>query len=145
MKKIISRFWKEYSFLSNFFLCHVEYEGVIYPSVEHAYQGAKTLDIEQRKLILKCSTPGKAKRFGRKFILREDWEDVKVSIMKDLLYSKFSNKELFSLLENTSDAILVEGNDWGDKFWGVSKNIDGSFYGQNKLGELLMKVRKNND
>lgn len=48
----------EYDFLSNFYKCNVEHEGVIYSSVENAFQAAKTLDLierRQRSLVRKLS------------------------------------------------------------------------------------------
>jgi predicted NAD-dependent protein-ADP-ribosyltransferase YbiA (DUF1768 family) len=44
--------------------------------------------------------------------------------------------ELRQKLLATGDAILEEGNDWGDRVWGV---VDG--VGKNRLGKILMKVR----
>lgn len=50
---------------------------------------------------------------------RPDWEDVKVDIMLGLLRQKFQHPELGAKLLATGDAYLVEGNTWGDTFWGV--------------------------
>jgi hypothetical protein len=36
-----------------------------------------------------------------------------------------------------TDARLVEGNTWNDRYWGVCRGV-----GQNKLGHLLMKLRE---
>ena len=46
---VINDFHNEYFFLSNFYSHPVVFEGVTYPSNEHAYQAAKTLDLEKRK------------------------------------------------------------------------------------------------
>lgn len=56
--------------------------------------------------------------------------------MRDLLDLKFADPALAALLLATGDADLVEGNDWGDRFWGV---CDGA--GANMLGRLLMELR----
>jgi len=143
----ISRFAGQYRFLSNFFLCEVEY-GWIYPSVEHAFQAAKTLDLEARQPFWRPErpmTPAEAKRAGRQLKLRADWEDVKLGIMEELIRIKFGCKDVHNpdptklvlreLLLKTGNAELIEGNNWGDRFWGV----DGS--GDNHLGEILMKIR----
>lgn len=37
----------------------------------------------------------------------------------------------------TRDRMLIEGNDWGDTFWGM---VDGE--GENNLGKILMRVRE---
>ena len=131
----IESFQGAYRFLSNFWPAEVEYEGLVYPSSEHAYQAAKTIDPEARKAFLDIK-PGQAKRKGRKVVLREDWEDVKLDVMLDLLRAKFSNPELTKMLLDTGDRGLIEGNTWGDQFWGVCKG-----QGENHLGLLLMQVR----
>lgn len=133
----IASFSGKYRFLSNFFPAVVEYEGIVYPSTEHAYQAAKTLDIEVRKEIAALPTAGKAKRAGYKVQLRDDWESVKIDVMHTLLESKFNIPELRDKLLATENAHLEEGNTWGDTFWGT---VDGK--GRNELGKLLMLVRE---
>lgn len=134
----IDRFWGEWGFLSNFAPCEVWLDGVKYPSVEHAYQAAKTLDLEQReKFLLNGITPGMAKRMGKTLKLRPDWDGVKMGIMRDLLMQKFSPSILRRKLLSTFQAELIEGNTWGDTFWGVCDGI-----GENWLGKLLMEVRQ---
>jgi N-glycosidase YbiA len=132
--KVINRFFGNYRFLSNFWPCRIKYEGLVYPSVEHAYQAAKTLDCSEKLKICEAKTPGQAKRMG--CTLRSDWEEIKLNVMLDLLRLKFSIPELKEKLLLTEDALLVEGNEWGDVFWGVWEGR-----GENNLGKLLMKVR----
>jgi len=133
----IEEFSGEYRWLSNFWPSPVQLDGVTYPTVEHAYQAAKTLDEEGRKSILAAPTPGKAKRTGRKVPMRPDWEDVKISVMEDLLRQKFAPRSpLGRMLAATGERQITEGNAWGDVFWGVSKGA-----GQNHLGRLIMKIR----
>lgn len=132
----IEEFQGQYRFLSNFWPCEVEFEGESYPSVEHAYQAAKSVDPEVRKAFREPIPAGKVKKMGQKIVLRPDWELVKVEVMRGLLKSKFSNSELKAMLLATGDAELVEGNWWGDVFWGVCKGK-----GENWLGRLLMIVR----
>lgn len=136
----ITSFSGKYKFLSNFYLCKVEYEGITYPSSEHAFQAAKTLVPELRKAIAKLDTPGQAKRAGRMLYLRPFWEETKLEIMEQIVRIKFQQDSLADLLIDTWDQILVEGNNWGDTYWGaVAKG--GKFQGQNHLGKILMKVR----
>lgn len=136
----ISSFSGKYAFLSNFYPCIVEFEGLQYPSVEHAFQAAKTFDVEERKGFQVCPTPADAKHFGRKLKLRPDWESVKVSIMETLVRDKFtrnwSEVNLAQLLLDTGDAYLENRNNYRDKFWGT---VGGE--GRNELGRILMKVR----
>jgi N-glycosidase YbiA len=132
----IDKFSGEYRFLSNFWLAEVEMDGLTYPCVENAYQAAKNFDRERRKMFLSL-TPGQAKNEGRKAIMRPDWEDVKILIMTQLVRDKFNrNKSLQERLLQTGDLELVEGNTWGDTFWGVCNGE-----GTNHLGKVLMKVR----
>jgi len=132
-------FRDEFSFLSNFFPCNVDYEGITYPSSEHAFQAAKTNNLEQRLLILKADTPGKAKRIGRRVDLRPDWEICKLDIMRTILRQKFTqNTELALLLSNLRGVHLEEGNYWKDTFWGICPV--GSGIGQNHLGKILMEL-----
>ena len=138
MKMKIKNFTNtEHRFLSNFYPCTITFMDITYPSVEHAFQASKTLDMEIREKIAKAPTPGKAKKMGRKVKLRFDWEDVKEVFMFLLLQKKFAIPKLQRKLLATGDAELVEGNNWGDTYWGVCKGV-----GKNRLGELLMRVRQ---
>lgn len=136
----INQFVGPHRFLSNFWHVRIWFEGDTYPTVEHAYQAAKTTDPGERKLIRAALTPGKAKRAGRYAItLRKDWTDeFKLALMTDLLRQKFRNDPLRSWLLETGDAKLVEGNHHHDRYWGVEI---GTGIGKNHLGRLLMKVR----
>ena len=136
MKEIRS-FRNKNAFLSNFYPVFIYYEGMKFPSVEHAFQAAKTNDSEVRKLFMAAPTAKEAKRLGRKVKLRGDWESVKVDIMEMLLRQKFADPALREQLLNTKDSMLIEGNNHGDTFWGVCKGE-----GQNHLGQLLMKIRQ---
>lgn len=132
----IESFQGKYRFLSNFWPCLVVLDGVRYPTVEHAYQAAKTLNILDRRYIAVLVSPGDAKRVGKKVVIRPDWESVKVGVMEDLVRQKFSHPHLAKLLSETGDAELIEGNTWGDRFWGVCRGS-----GRNELGKILMRVR----
>ena len=135
--KVIDYFRGEYEFLSNFYLCDVEYDGLVYKSSEAAFQSAKTLD-KVKRLDFLLMSPSKSKKEGKYLDLREDWEEVKAEIMLDVIWNKFmGNIDLARKLLATGDAELVEGNTWGDTYWGVCKGR-----GKNVLGEILMIVRE---
>lgn len=141
--KVIDSFAGEYRFLSNFYPAPVWYGSVQYPTVEHAFQAAKTLDSAVQDKIRRAKTPGQAKGLGRKVVLRADWETVKVGVMKALVEAKFlENKVLAAELLATGDAELCEGNWWNDKIWGMAKDFNGVWVGQNLLGKILMEVRE---
>ena len=134
--KAIRRFFGEYRFLSNFYPVCINMDGIEYPSVEHAYQAAKTVDRRERVAIAKCATAGEAKKLGQKCAIRPDWDAVKIEIMRGLLKKKFSYRRLKKALLDTGEAYLEEGNNWGDRFWGACNDI-----GENHLGKLLMEIR----
>ena len=136
MVTIIDRFMGKYWFLSNFYPAPVEMDGKIWPTVEHAYQACKTNDPVVRGRILMAAKPGTAKYLGQRVKLRQDREDMKLDVMKILVTRKFKDQELAKKLLATKDIQLVEGNYWGDTFWGV---YNGS--GENHLGKILMEVR----
>lgn len=142
----ISSFSGEYRFLSNFAPSPVTLDGdagpLNYPSVEHAYQAAKTLDLPTRVRFQTLRTAGLAKRAGRSLLLRPDWEEVKVGIMRDLLTQKFRWRPLMDQLLATKGYYLREGNTWNDRYWGCVWNPGTERWeGENHLGLLLMELR----
>src|SRR6185436_13065467 len=138
MRDPITKFDGEYEFLSNFYDTRVEYEGLTYPSSENAFQAAKTLNMSARKAFTLWNMyPGMAKHLGKALTLRSDWDNVRLQVMEDILASKFSHFVLKQKLLATEDAEPIEGNTWGDTFWGVCNGK-----GTNFLGVLLMDLRK---
>jgi ribA/ribD-fused uncharacterized protein len=137
MPSKIDRFSGQFFGLSNFSPATVHLEGERYPTVEHAYQAAKTTVHEERRIIQFSPSPGMAKRHGQKATLRPDWEEIRLRVMEDLLRQKFMIPSYaLLLLRHTKNAELIEGNTWGDRFWG---QVDGE--GENHLGKILMKLR----
>lgn len=123
------------------FMADVAYEGITYPSSEHAYVAAKTKDEELREKISKIASPYQVKKVGRTIELREDWEQIKVMEMRRILERKFSpfrsDVPLYSWLQSTAPRELIEGNTWNDRFWGQCPIGTG----KNMLGNLLMEIR----
>jgi len=139
----IRHFSGEYNFLSNFYPSSITYEGVEYPTLEHAYQAAKTPDLAARQKIKEVATPGAAKKMGKRAKKRKDWFSVNLGIMTDLIRQKFTRyPELGEWLLATRDRPLIEANSWGDDFFGMVKdNKTGEWHGENHLGKMLMLVR----
>lgn len=133
----IERFRGTYSFLSTFYQTTIWYEGRPYTSVEQAYQAAKSLDPRVRSWIREARSPGEARHRGRFQVeLRDDWQEVRLPLMRTLLRQKFTRHARLRLrLLATGHALLVHTNRWQDRFWGV----DGT--GENQLGILLMEIR----
>lgn len=138
----ISRFVGEYAFLSNFYLRPIaDSRGTIWPSAEHAFHACKTHDQRVREWIREAADARQAKQRGRNVrmavVMRPDWDSVRVPIMAAIVRAKFGQHvDLAARLLSTDPAALVEGNDWGDTYWGVCNGV-----GQNVLGVILMRVR----
>ncbi len=134
----IREFREDYMFLSNFYDAPVMYGNLRYRNSEAAFQAQKCLT-EREKLAFANMSPAVAKREGLRVRLRPDWEEVKLGIMEEILYAKFTqNRDLKRKLLETGDAILEEGNKWHDTYWGVDIRTG---RGENHLGKALMKVR----
>ncbi|MFA5670636.1 MAG: NADAR family protein [Candidatus Dojkabacteria bacterium] len=134
---VIKSFTGGYRFLSNFYESPIEYHGRNYVSVEHAFQAAKATCERDHDYVTGAETAGIAKRRGREIKRREDWDEIKVSIMAELVWAKFSqNLDLAKKLIETYPHELIEGNQHKDKFWGMVNGV-----GKNYLGKILMFVR----
>lgn len=85
--------------------------------------------------------PNDIKRESKQVTLVPNWDNTRVSRMKDILDAKFNPKTeptLAAMLLETGSEELQEGNSWGDEFWGVNTTTG---KGENWLGRLLMEVR----
>ena len=131
---MINSFRGEHFFLSNFYEVPIEYNGITYRCAEAAFQAQK--DLKRSEEFSNLS--GKAaKALGYKVNLRKDWESVKDSIMRKIIIEKFKqNPDILKQLRATGTEDLIEGNSWGDRYWGVCNGV-----GKNKLGNILMDVR----
>jgi len=128
---MISGFRGKYRFLSNFY----DWGGCC--TAEHHYQAAKATNERDADWVRNAKTPAEAKKRGRQIPVRSDWDEVKLQVMEDVVREKFQDKILQGLLLETGDQELVEDNWWGDTFWGTCKGT-----GENHLGKILMKIRK---
>lgn len=129
------KFRGEYAFLSNFADSPLEYKGFSFPTAEHAYQASKAVFEEDFHNIRTARSPGEAKRLGQKIQVRDDWNQVKVKVMREILELKFAIPEFEKKLLEIEGPI-VEDNHWNDTFWGVCEGV-----GQNNLGKILMRIR----
>lgn len=139
----IDSFTGKYSFLSNFYPCTIFFNGQSYPSLEHAYQAAKTLDAAIEKLIRCATSPARAKKLGRQIQLRKDWEELKKEVMEILVEIKFVHCDLRKQLLATGEAILIEENRWHDNIWGSCTCQRCGNKGRNLLGKIIMAERTN--
>lgn len=134
----IMQFNGEYSWLSNMstFTPFI-IDGISYNSTENFYQSRKSENSGVRIKVSKLS-PMQSKQYGKHIELRKDWEEVKVDVMKEGLSYKFAVPKMMNLLANTGVVRIVEGNTWGDKFWGVDIRTG---VGKNTLGQLITEIR----
>jgi ribA/ribD-fused uncharacterized protein len=145
----IEQFTEEHRYLNNMYRLEngviSSPDRVIVPTVEHAYQAAKFVVKSCRYEVLNAPSGHLAKRTARYLeqqgeVIRPDWDSVRVDIMRDLVRQKFNNNpHLTAQLLDTGEERLEEGNNWGDRFWGISP--PGSVKGENWLGKILMIVR----
>jgi len=130
-------------FLCNFYPAPFRLDGVLYPTVEHAYQASKFDDTAHAQAILDAETPRAAKKLGqtRDVPLRPDWDARKQTLMLHWVAAKFcladGALELTQRLLATGQRVLVEDSPT-DSYWGMG--TDGT--GANHLGRILMAVRE---
>jgi ribA/ribD-fused uncharacterized protein len=145
-RRLISQFRGSWAFLSNFHPAVLDWEGITYPTSEHAFNAGKTLDRDERLMIAAASTPKEAKALGRSVKLRPLWDaSVRYQVMQEVLWAKFTCHPMrVNALLGTDDAELVEGNTWHDQHWGdCSCGLPKCAKpGANHLGRLLMELRE---
>lgn len=154
MVKVVKSFDGDYMFLSNFDEAHEPFKVRMFPDLEvefktgeHGYQAYKafavpgipreeTLAIVQE--VADTETPGLSKKVGRTIKIDTDyWGSIKDQCMRTIVFEKFAgNPDYQDKLLGTGAAMLVEGNTWGDTYWG---RCEGK--GLNRLGSILMEVR----
>lgn len=136
---VVKRFRGDYEFLSNFYPAKLMFDGIAYYNAEAAYQAQKCADLAQREQFAKLYSD-ESKRFGCSIVVREDWDEIKVDVMKQVVRAKFEqNPRLAEMLLATGDIPLQEGNTWHDVFWGVDLKTG---TGENHLGRILMQLRE---
>lgn len=123
---------------SNFSAHQVEYDGILWPTSEHAFQAAKTLSVEEKNKIKLARSPQEALMLGRSVTLRPEWELIKVEILESILRAKYTqHPSIQEKLIQSKDKELIEASPV-DSFWGIGP--DGT--GENMCGKLWMKIRE---
>ena len=147
---MIEKFKGENAFLSNFAyfdkpLVITRGEGLfrfVFKTNEHFYQACKFTDYNRIIEIANHPSKGLKKYVNSlKGEWREDWDDIKLGVMRTGLNFKFSqhNPTLRQKLIATGEVYIQEGNWWNDKYWGVCLKTG---EGENHLGKLLMEIRE---
>ena len=131
---------EEYKFLSNMYSCNIDG----YTCVESFYQAMKSTDPSVRVEFKKLDGRN-AKQQGKTLIIRPDWEEVKLTVMRYALEKKFvAGSDLANKLLATGYTQLIETNNWHDNFWGDCYcNTCKVTSGSNHLGVMLMEIRDN--
>lgn len=134
---------KPYGAFSNLFRRDVEFEGILYPTAEHAYQVGKARRPEVRAWLLAAPTPALLAMAAHglyQWDVAPDWAEKKFDRMRAVLRAKFvQHVDLRELLLSTGDARLVEAatvDNTVNRLWG---EVNGR--GQNMLGTMLMELR----
>ncbi len=133
------QFRNDYWFLSNFYPVEIECCNLKFRCVESAFQAYKCADPKDRLKFVNLNGAD-AKKLGREIKMRDDWNDIKDYVMYRLVYQKFNRNRKLALMLGDIESEIVEDNGWNDTYWGVCKGK-----GLNKLGKILMKVRKDLD
>lgn len=126
---------------SNFSPHSVVINDVQYPTVEHAFHAQKFADPTLKERIRTCTSPLAAWEMARdlKSHRRDDWADIKLSIMKELLSARVTqHEEVKVALLATREEDIIEINP-NDDFWGSGPEGNG----QNQTGVILMSIRSN--
>lgn len=130
----------EYYVFDNFSSFQVEYNGVLYPTAEHAYQAAKFVNSapEIAQQIAKAKSAHEALKIaeandGKK---DSDWAAKAEKVMKEILLCKVNQHEYVKRkLLQSGDREIIEDS-WRDSTWGWGADHQG----QNKLGKLWMEI-----
>lgn len=114
------RFYEnEYYMLSNFVAFSVQWDNKIWMTSEHAYQAAKFRDPAIQAAIQTSQSPYDAKRIAHenKIKIRHDWQDVKLSVMKEIIRAKLEqHPHIREKLLESENRRIVE-NSPVDSFW----------------------------
>lgn len=145
-RRAITQFRGAWAFLSNFHPAPLAWEGLTYPTSEHAFNAGKTVEPDLRRWIAAANTPKEAKRRGHQVRLRDTWDGkVRYDVMRGVLRAKFTDVPgRIAALLNTGDADLIEGNTWHDQHWGdcYCERKACAVAGANHLGRMLMELRR---
>ena len=130
----------EYFEFSNFYPRSIIIDNIEWKTSEHYYQAQKFQYELDRDIIRRAVTPKEAFLLSRSLDSKhvENWNAIRVSIMKQVLYIKFTtHQDLNTILLNTENRLIQEKSSVDD-FWGIGS--DGQ--GKNMMGMLLMELRE---
>jgi ribA/ribD-fused uncharacterized protein len=134
-------YYENSNFVFHNFSSHaIKYNGITYPTAEHAFHSAKFEDEKIKEEIRNAKTPLDVFYLGKKYkyLRKENWDDIKVNVLYEILTEKVKqHAEVIKALLNTGTEEIIEDNP-NDDFWGNGK--DGK--GENQTGKILMRIRE---
>lgn len=141
MCEVVGFYPREFYCFDNFSSFKIMYKGTLYSSVEEAYQALGFVDSapEIASQIKNSFSAHEAQKiaYANKDKRRKDWDNIKVSVMEELLRAKIEqNPYVKKKLLETKDYLIVEDSP-KDSFWGWGEDRKG----ENNLGKLWMKLR----
>lgn len=133
-------FFGRYEFLADYSLCEIPYQGILYPTLRHAYKAAEFPPGPVRIKIAKERDLSKVEAIVRAYEnvdhWRPGWVEEHLNVMVDLYCRKFQRSPWRELLLATEDLGLFNVNTWRDRYWGIYQNE-----GKNLQGEILTHIR----
>lgn len=135
---------KPYGAFSNLYRRTMVFEGVEYPTSEHAYQAGKARKESVREWLMAAPSPSLLAMAAHGLYVWDiapDWSKTKFDRMRGVLRAKFSQHEdLRELLLSTGNTRLVEKatvDNSVNRLWGEVNGV-----GKNMLGQMLMELRE---
>ena len=146
-------FWGKNDIYSNFYPVKFKHQGRTFHNSEQAFMWRKAQYFKDwliaGKILQMAQQPNYAKSLGRKVknYNDEQWEKVRVDIMKEVVYDKFSQTNLkYQMLEDGNNREFVESSPY-DSIWGIGMkdndpkiNDKDNWKGQNLLGKVMNDV-----
>jgi len=134
---------RPYGVFSNLFRREMDFEGINFPTAEHAYQYGKPRKQEVCDWLMAAPSPSLLAVAAHGLLswdIAPGWSKHKVERMRNVLIAKFQqHNDLRQILLCTGDAKIIEvgtvDNDV-NRFWGEVNGV-----GKNMLGILLMEIR----
>ena len=134
---------RPYGAFSNLYKRPMEFDGVTYPTSEHAYQAGKARKPVVRDWLMSAPSPALLAMAAHGLYywdISPGWSTTKFDRMKRVLIAKFTQHvDLKELLLSTGERTLIETatvDNEVNRLWG---EVNGE--GRNMLGTLLMEVR----
>ena len=137
----IGFYTREFFCLDNFSAFKIDIEGILFSTVEHAYQAYKFIETSSEIFlaIVNAKSPIEAKQIAHnnEELIDPNWNNKKIELMEMFLRIKLHQHPYVKkkLLE-TKNYIICEDS-LEDSFWGIGPSRDG----ENMMGKLWMKIR----